>query len=123
MNGDVIPNHGYVMISDIGSTDDTALLCHTNRPPARGSSNSGGNWIAPNGTRVHLMDVRGFTRNRGSMVVRLKRVTGSPAEGIYYCTIGISSSNAVKNVNIGLYNSGNGKLLRTVVCVINLFYF
>ena len=96
------------MISDIGSTDDSALLCHTNRP-ARGSSNSGGNWFAPDGTRVNEMDIGGFTRNRGPMVVRLKRTTGSPAEGIYYCKIGISSSNAVKNVHVGLYNSGNGK--------------
>ena len=30
LNGDIIPNHGYVLISDIGFTDDTALLCHTN---------------------------------------------------------------------------------------------
>ena len=96
------------MISDIGSTDDTALLCHTNRPPAIGSSNSGGDWIAPDGTRVNEMEVRGFTRNRGPMVVRLKKTTGSPAEGIYYCKIA-NSSNAVKNVHVGLYNSGNGK--------------
>ena len=96
------------MIGDIGSTDDTALLCHTDRPPARGSSNSGGDWFAPNRIRVNENDVRGFTRNRGPMVVRLKRTTESPAEGIYYCKIA-NSSNAVKNVNVGLYNSGNGK--------------
>ena len=32
LNGDIIRNHGYVVISDIGSTDNTALLCHTNHP-------------------------------------------------------------------------------------------
>ena len=32
LNGSVIPNHGYVEISGIGTAgDDTALLCHTNR--------------------------------------------------------------------------------------------
>ena len=34
LNGVIIPNHGYVVMSDIGSAgDDTALICHTNRPP------------------------------------------------------------------------------------------
>ena len=30
LNGDIIPNHGYVVISDIGSTDNITLICHTN---------------------------------------------------------------------------------------------
>ena len=33
LNNDISPNHSYVVISDIGSAgDDTALICHTNRP-------------------------------------------------------------------------------------------
>ena len=83
-------------ISDIGSTDDTSLLCHTNAPPSGG--NSGGHWFTPEGTAVpfsHENDpdgtaaVPGVRRNRGSMVVRLYRdtATGTPAEGIYYCQI------------------------------------
>ena len=32
LNDDIIPNHGYVVISDIGFTDGTALICNTNRP-------------------------------------------------------------------------------------------
>ena len=40
LDGTVIPNHGYVEISDIGSTDDFALLCHTNFPPPPGSTTS-----------------------------------------------------------------------------------
>ena len=86
LNGSVIPNHGYVVISDIGTAnDDTALLCHTNRPPPTGSSDSAGDWVAPDGTRVTGNDVPGFWRRRGSMVVRLYRntATGPPAEGIY----------------------------------------
>ena len=50
MNGDFIPNHGYVMISDIGSTDNTALLCITNKPTPNGSSDSG------EGTGLHQME-------------------------------------------------------------------
>ena len=45
LNGEIIPNHGRVMISDIGSTDSTALTCHTNKPS--GGGNSGGDWFAP----------------------------------------------------------------------------
>ena len=77
LNGDIIPNHGYVEIDDIGSTDDTALLCHTNRPPPTpGYPNSGGNWFAPDRTRVDGTDVPGFIRVRAPMVVRLQRTSG-----------------------------------------------
>ena len=36
-------------MDDIGSTDDTALFCHTNEPSRRDSE---GDWFAPNGTKV-----------------------------------------------------------------------
>ena len=108
LNGDIIPNHGYVMSSDIGSTYNTALLCHTNRPILSGSFSSGGNWFAPY-TRVHGNDVPGFKRNRGPMVVRLLRntATGTPAEGIYECVIEDDAS-TTQTVYVGLYNSGGG---------------
>ena len=94
-----------MLISDIGSTEDTALLCHTNRPP--NSANSGGDWVAPDGTRVNGDDVPGFTRNRGSMVVRLKRTTGTPAQGIYQCSI-MDDQSEVQLIYVGLYNMGEG---------------
>ena len=91
LNGEVIPNHGYVQISDIGiSNDDTALLCHTNRPPPPGSTQSGGDWVAPNGDRVGGIgstDVLGLERTRDSMLVRLRRNSGTPNEGIYQCEV------------------------------------
>ena len=37
LKDNIIPNHGYVVISDIGTDDDTALLCHTNRPADSGA--------------------------------------------------------------------------------------
>ena len=85
LTGTIIPNHGYVMISDIGNMDNTALLCHTNRG---GSSNSGGHWFAPDGDKVGSVGstvVPGFGRNRGDMVVRLRRNDGTPEEGVYHC--------------------------------------
>ena len=112
LNGRVIPNNGYVVISNIGTAgDDTALLCITNRPPPTGSSSSGGDWSAPDGTEVHRTnnDVPGFRRNRGAMVVRLYRntATGPPAEGIYYCQIQ-DDTPSLQTVTVGLYNTTEG---------------
>ena len=115
LNGGYIPNHGYVMISDIGGTDDTALICHTNRIndiPSPNGPNSGGDWFAPDGTQVgnlHTDDVPGFDRNKGPMVVRLHRRTASdpPSEGIYYCVVE-DDTFIEQTVYVGLYNSGGG---------------
>ena len=45
----LIPNNSYVVMDDIGSTDDTALLCHTNKPSLHAFW---GNWFDPNGNKV-----------------------------------------------------------------------
>ena len=100
LNGEIFHNHSYVDISDIGSTDD-ALLCITNRP----GTLTTGNWLAPSGARVDGTDVPGFTRNRGPMVVRLRRTTGTAAEGIYYCEIN-DNTETEQRVYVGLYNGG-----------------
>ena len=123
LNGDYIPNHGYVNISDIGSTDDTALICNTNRianftvnlSEERKRFHSGGDWHAPDGTIVGDLrtdDVPGFHRNRGPMVVRLHRRTASdppsgPSEGIYYCVVE-DDAFTYQTVYVGLYNIEGG---------------
>ena len=108
LNGAVIPNHGYVAISDIGFSDSNALLCITNRPPPSGGITSGGDWHAPDGTRVYGTVVPGVTRNRGSMVVRLRRTTGTAREGIYWCSV-MHAASTLQTVYVGLYNTGRGK--------------
>ena len=109
LNGEIIRNHSYVYISDIGSTDNTALLCITNRPPPTGSTTSGGDWFAPGGTKVGSLgttDVPGFSRTRGPMVVRLGRNTATdPAEGIYYCEV-VDNTETEQRVYVGIYNGG-----------------
>ena len=110
LNDNIIPNHGYVMISDIGYTDNTALLCITNRPVPPGGGKSGGNWFAPDGDKVGSVGsttVPGFGRNRGDMVVRLRRNDGTPEEGIYHCVVEDADS-IPETVFVGLYNSGGG---------------
>ena len=112
LNGDNIPNHGYVVISNIGNTSDTALLCNTNYLPDDGG-NSGGDWYAPDGTRLGgsfgSTDVPGFGRNRAPGLVRLIRdtATGTPTEGIYSCTVQ-DDTLTLQTVYVGLYNSGGG---------------
>ena len=111
LNGEVILNHGFVEISDIGSSDTTALLCHTNRPPPPGGYTSGEDWFAPNGTRVGGLDstdVPGFGRNRGPMLLRLQRsISGTPDEGIYWCGVK-DATETNQTVYVGLYNTGGG---------------
>ena len=93
-------------ISDIGSENDNALLCHTNHPSYTSPPNPGGNWFSPNGTRI--TNIPGFTRNRGPMVVRLiKKGSGTQEQGVFWCTVDDADSNN-QTVYIGLYNSGKG---------------
>ena len=85
-----------MIISDIGTAgDDTALLCHTNRPPPSGSFHSGGTWfrsdrseVLPGGSSV------GFRRNRDPMVVSLfsYRLSDNKIIIILYMCIGFVSS-------------------------------
>ena len=110
LNGVVIPNHGYVIINDIGTAgDDTALFCHTNRPAPSGSFHSGGTWFRPDQSEVLSGGSSvGFRRNRGSMVVRLYRNIGTTAvEGIYYCQIE-DATDTLQTVYVGLYNDDGG---------------
>ena len=112
LNGDNIPNHGYVVISDIGiANDGTALLCNTNYLPS--NSNNGGSWYVPDGSPVGSFSEVGtadFGRTRGPGVVRLIRntATGILTEGIYSCTVQ-DDTLTLQTVYVGLYNSGGGK--------------
>ena len=53
-------------------------VIYTNRPPPPSNPNtSGGEWYAPDGTRVTDTAVPGFQRDRGPMVVRLRKSTST----------------------------------------------
>ena len=115
LNGSIIPNNGYVIISDIGTANDaTALLCHTNHPAditnRHGIMHSGGHWFRPNGENFPPSSV-GFRRGRGPMVVRLFRDTAStdpPVEGIYYCEIE-DGTDTLQRVFVGLYYANDSR--------------
>ena len=100
-------------IGEIGLTDDTALLCHTNNPPSSDSGASGGDWFGPNGTRVlgcehDCNSVPGFVRNRHQNVVRLKRSNSTiQPEGVYKCVVQ-DNTLVIRTVYVklnGMYNN------------------
>ena len=99
-----------MVISDIGSTNADALICHTDHPDPNGNANPKGDWFAPDESIIgDKMIVSGFRTNRGPKVLRLLRATDSdpPAQGIYYCLIE-ASQDTFHNVYIGLYTSREG---------------
>ena len=102
------------MISDIGITEGTALLCNTNHRPTGSAMNSGGNWFGPDGSSVisfnEVGTVHFFGRTRDPGLVRLIRnsaATGNPTGGIYSCTVQ-DDTMTEQTVYVGLYNSGGG---------------
>ena len=117
LNGDVIPNHGYLMISDINI--NTALLCNTNYRIYHS-----GDWFAPDGTRVYNGGVPGFTTSTGSTAVRLWRTTITPADGIYWCSI-LDAASTLQTVYVGLYNSQGGmyRVLNSLIMELLFSFF
>ena len=114
LNDVTIPNNSHVVISDIGSTENTALICNTNYLVIIDLKiqYSGGDWYGPSGTRVGSMgsdDVPGFVKTRGRMVVRLLRNTATdpPSEGIYHCVVE-DDTMTEHTLYVGLYSSGGG---------------
>ena len=115
LNEDMISNHGYVNVNDIGSEIPNALLCHTNY----NGPNSGGNWYGPDETRVldrfDRYEHHGFHRNRGPGVVRLLRgSTDTPLFGIYRCTIR-DADLIEQSVFAGIYNDSNGGIVHFLI--------
>ena len=112
-------------ISDIGSTDDTALICHTNRRAS--GANSGGDWVGSNGmvvggVTIGVSNVPGFRRNRDPMIVRLYRntITDPPLEGIFHCEVE-DDTFTQQTVYVGVYNSGGGSYHQDTCCVCSYY--
>ena len=114
LSGDTtpIPNHGYVAISDIGSTNVTALICHTKHPY---SSHSDGDWFAPDGTVVSGDDVPGLMTYEHSIAVRLFKnsVSDTAPEGIYQCVVEFDVLTE-QTIHVGLYYSGGNHYCHNV---------
>ena len=112
MNGAVIPNHGFVLLDNIGEssnslvcmTDNTAC-CSRDQVPGRGIL---GDWYYPNGTGLANNGwMWEFYRNRGPSVVRLHRRRGG-VTGIYHCEIP-DTAGVNQTMFIGVYTTGTGE--------------
>ena len=101
------PNRDLVVMSNIGSSDSSAIICYTNYSDVHGSGHEG-KWISPDGTTVDSNGrVPGFTTTRGPLIVRLLRTSGTPQQGIYQCVVRNDTA-VLYTMHVGLYNSGEG---------------
>ena len=111
MNGAVIPNHGFILLDNIGESSNS-LLCLTDNRMCCGRPQSGGDilgdWYYPNGTGVANSGVQWeFYRNRGPSVVRLNRRRGGVI-GIYRCEIP-DAAGVNQIMFIGVYTESTGE--------------
>ena len=114
LNDTIIPNHGYLTFDDIGFTDESALLCHTNRPVVNSTFYSGGDWLTPDGlslsSKATLLVNRGLIALRAPMLVRLRQefTKVPPLEGLHRCAIQ-DKELRFNEIFVGLYSTGGGK--------------
>ena len=112
LNGAIIPNHGFVLLDNIGEPPnslrcltDNIACCARAQSPGRGIL---GDWYYPNGTGVANSGVMWeFYRNRGQSVVRLNRRRGG-VTGIYRCEIP-DAAGVDQTMFIGVYTANTGK--------------
>ena len=125
LNDVVIPNHGYVLISDIGLTNKTALLCNTNLAPSDDQMYYEGSWFTPDKTKVHEEGAQGFLSNRDASVVRLKKKnsTDDLQQGLYFCEINDTSTDTTFSVYVGLYQGAEGLYIIVLISYIILVPF
>ena len=107
--GENLPTNGYVAISQLGTTEDTALVCRTNLANCCDGDNIEGGWFNPNGTMVefNVNSSQGFYSSGGSDGILLLRGSGFPMEGIYTCRT-TDNSSTTRTAFVGLYNEDGG---------------
>jgi hypothetical protein len=114
LNGVIIPNDGYVHISDIG-IGGGGLHCNSDKSDCcRGAYATDGvaqgHWYRPDGTLVGSFTQEDssdptrnfFSRDRGTGVVRLSRYGNPPERGRFRCEVPNAAGNMVTvYMNIG----------------------
>ena len=104
LHGSAVANNSYVNVADIGNTDDSALLCCTNKSGCCGSDREG-QWYFPDGMMVPFNNPQGFRRDRGDGVVRLKQnhYGMSTDRGLFYCEVP-DANNKIQTVYVHIGN-------------------
>ena len=126
LNGAIIPNHGFVLLDNIGESSNS-LRCLTNNTACCGRAQSPymdilGDWYYPNDTVVaNTGNGWEFYRNRGQSVVRLNRRRDG-VDGIYRCVIPDAEGvNQIMFIGVYTANTGNNKT-NLVNCPLTLVY-
>ena len=113
--GDILPNHAFVDLELVGTTENNSVICHTDLPTCCTSAQGPdrGDWYFPDGAILPPAN-----ETNGSVYevhlaqqVQLGRGAGSVVPGIYYCNISTNATNAGPSTNgeiayVGLYSTG-----------------
>ena len=119
LNGAIIPNHGFVLLDNIGESRES-LLCLTDLPACCRtpySSTALGDWFYPNETAVPNMVINAqglqwdFYRTRGQMMVLMHR-RRSGVTGIYRCDIP-GQNEYPRRLYVGVYTANTGGYFKT----------
>ena len=115
LNGETIRTDasGRVSVTDIGNSDETALICQSDRTTSEATLGSGDWYLDPeqemttstdSDERIDGDNDRGWTRNRatiaGYRIVRLRRVSDTATEGRFTCEITGDGDEAVRGLLI-----------------------
>jgi len=116
LNGAIVPNHGFVLLDNIGEYRES-LLCLTDLTACCKSDYTGGrghlgHWFFPNETMVPNMgDQWDFFRTRGQMMVLMHHRRGG-VNGIYHCDIPDQTENP-RRLYVGVYTANTGGYFKT----------
>ena len=111
-NNKIIPNHGYLDLNTVYTTENNSVTCHTdlNTCCSAAQGPDRGDWYFPNGNRLPFSgDVY---EGRGVHLVHLRYTGTGGISGIYRCDIetnAFRNSDGHETVYVGLYASGGEK--------------
>ena len=116
--GQTLANHSYVDLSDVGTSENSSVQCHTDLSTCcnnvQGSHR--GDWYFPNGDRLQFSG--DIYEARVAQRVDLRRVSSAMSSpvGIYCCDIPTEAVNDDSDISVratvyvGLYTDSGGKL-------------
>ena len=114
LRGQSYPNHGLVLINDIGETNDThsnGLNCVSDLTDCC-SSGLRGEFEFPDGTRVPIMSSarNGYYRTRGADRNILNHQANGTVQGLFQCLIRTQASQTeYQEFYIGVYDENSGE--------------
>jgi hypothetical protein len=118
LRGQPYPNHGLVLINDIGVTNETSgmgLNCLSDLTDCCSSANEAnerGEFDFPDGSVVPILgNIRnGYYRTRLTTRITLNRRPEGTAQGLFQCRIRTTASpNEYEEFYIGVYDESSGK--------------